>query len=212
MHRCSREPHGLRHIKEDGILIIGITGGVGCGKSTVLALLEKEFGAKIIISDDIGHEALSKGTWAYQKVCEQFGQHILEADGDVDRAALAELIYADDKKREQLNQIIHPYVYEEIEKRIGAWREEPLVVLETAILFETGCDKLCDEVWGVLTDKEIRIRRLRESRGYTREKAESIMSKQLPEEEWEKKCDHIIKNNDSQRKLLEQLQELLGRN
>lgn len=191
-------------------MVLGITGGVGCGKSTVLHLLSSQYGAKLLMADDIGHEVMEPGMPAWREIREQFGEEILTEEGTVDRNRLASLIYQDDAKRLLLNHIVHPHVFQEIKNRIKEWKEEPLIVLETAILFETGCDALCDEVWWVDTDRETRIQRLMSSRGYTREKAESIMSKQLGEEEWEKKSHHRIDNNNEEKNLFIQIKELLG--
>ncbi len=192
-------------------MVLGITGGVGCGKSTVLRLLETEYGARVMLADNIGHEMMEQGKPAWQEIRKRFGEEILTARGEVDRDRLASLIYQDDEKRLLLNQIIHPCVRKEMERRIEEWRDEPLVVLETALLFETGCDVLCDEVWWVDAGREIRIQRLMDSRGYTREKAEAIMSRQMSEDDWRERCHHRIDNNKEEKKLTVQIKELLGR-
>lgn len=190
-------------------MIIGVTGGVGCGKSTVMKLLKEDYHAKILIADDMGHEVMKKGTAAYEEILSLFGEHMKGENGELNRMALAQFIFGDDRKREQLNRIIHPHVKERIKKQLKEWEEEPLVVLETALLFETGCDKLCDCIWGIYTDKEVRIQRLIQSRGYTRDKAEAIMKKQLSEEEFEHRCDVIIDNSTTLEALRERLAELL---
>ena len=100
---------------------------------------------------------------------------------------------------------------EQICKQLNEWKDEPVVCLETAILFETGCDTLCDIIWAVVTDKELRIQRLMESRGYSREKTESIMRVQLSDKEWEKRCDALLVNNGNLQKLQERIEELLVR-
>ncbi len=191
-------------------MIIGITGGIGAGKSTVLSVLEKNFGARTIMADEIGHRALLPGTGVCEQIREIFGEDFLKEDGSANRDALAKEVYSDDAKRQRLNELIHPFVLDEIRRQLKAWQGEPLIVLETAILFETGCDKLCDAVWGVVADKEIRIQRLIRSRGYSREKAEVIMSKQLSDEQWSERCDRLIDNNGNEKKILIQIQELLG--
>lgn len=191
-------------------MVLGITGGVGCGKSTVLNLLASHYKAKLLIADDIGHEVMEPGMPAWREIREQFGEEVFTDKGEVCRNRLAALIYQDDSKRLLLNHIIHPYVFKEIERRLEEWKEEPLIVLETAILFETGCDVLCDEIWWIDTDKETRIQRLRDSRGYTREKAESIMKKQMREEEWAERCHRRIDNNKDEKNLCVQIKELLG--
>ena len=95
-------------------MVIGITGGVGCGKSTVLNLLEEKYGAKIIEADALGHEALKPGTEPYQKICDTFGVDITGEDGQILRPLLADKIYQDDNGRERLNAIVHPFVKEQI--------------------------------------------------------------------------------------------------
>lgn len=190
-------------------MIIGITGGVGCGKSTVLEILKKDYGAKVLIADNMGHEVMKKGGKAYPEIIAAFGTTVVGDDGELNRAALADLIYADDAKRKQLNGIIHPCVKEEIKRKLKEWEMEPFIVLETALLFETGCDSICDSIWGIEAEKEVRIRRLMQSRGYTREKAEGIMKKQLSETEFRNRCDEMIENSGTPEQLRERLAHLL---
>lgn len=190
-------------------MVIGITGGVGCGKSTVMKLLEEQYNAKLLVADELGHQLMEPGTPVYDQIRQAFGDDLVQEDGYLNRKLLAERIYEDDREREKLNGIIHPGVKEIIRQKLEKWKKEPLVCLETAILFETGCDEFCDAVWCVLTHREIRIRRLMESRGYSREKAEAIMKVQLSDEEWIRRCDESIENNGDVHKLSERLQELL---
>lgn len=191
-------------------MVIGITGGVGCGKSTVLNILKDQYKAKVIIADELGHQALQPGTSVYDRIKKTFGLDLVLPDGTIDRKSLADRIYSDEGKRKQLNDIVHPYVLNQIQRMLRKWSGEPLVCLETALLFETGCDRFCDSVWCVLADREIRIQRLIQSRGYTRKKAETIMRVQLSESEWKKRCSIYIENNGDFGKIKERLQELLG--
>lgn len=190
-------------------MVIGITGGVGCGKSTVMDILQQEYGAKILIADDMGHLVMEKGHPAYDEIRRQFGDEIINPDGAVNREVLSGIVYGDGEKLAVLNGIVHPYVKEEIRKKLLLWKDEPLVVLETAILFETGCDTLCDEVWAVLTGREVRITRLMDSRGYTRKKAEEIMAKQLGEEQFRERCDRVIQNDGKPEMLRLQIREIM---
>lgn len=187
-------------------MVIGIVGGVGSGKSTALGILRENYHAYICMADELGHEAMRRGTEAYEKILRTFGEEICGAEGEIDRGALAQRVYGDREQLEQLNGIIHPYVKAEIGRRIAASPEEQFFVLETAILFETGCDELCDEVWGVITENETRIRRLMDSRGYSREKAESIMKNQMDNIELTKRCDRIIVNDGDEKELICQIQ------
>ena len=189
------------------MLVIGITGGVGCGKSTAVDIMRETYGARTLIADNLGHEAMEPGTAAYGEILRVFGDEVVLPDGEIDRGRLAEIIYADDAKREQLNGIIHPFVKERIRERMREWEDEPLVVLETAILFETGCETLCDEVWGVLADRDVRIGRLVRTRGYSEEKAVSIMEKQMGDEEFIRRCHRILYNNGSVEELEDQIKK-----
>mgnify|MGYP000119692642 CR=1 FL=1 len=114
----------------------------------------------------------------------------------------------DTKYKEYLAQKLKT-VKKEIKERIRMWQAEPLVVVETALMFESGCDAYCDEVWGIFTDPEIRIDRLLKSRGYSREKSLSIMQKQMSYEELKQKCSHVLFNDEDPDKLWEQIKELL---
>lgn len=187
-------------------MVIGITGGVGCGKSTVIKIMEEKYHAKILVADDIGHELMQKGQCVCREIRDCFGEEIFMENGEIDRKYLAEIVYKDKNSLDKLNAIVHPHVLEEIKSRLSEWEKEPLVVLETALLFETGCDAFCDRIVGIHTDREIRIKRLMESRNYTKEKAESIMANQLPDEEIERYCDIVIVNNEE----IEQLERQIG--
>lgn len=190
-------------------MVLGITGGVGCGKSTLLSVLEKKKGAKVILADNLGHEVMEPGTECYEQIVALLGSSILDETGHIKREKMAQIIYGDDEKRRQVNEIVHPSVKKEIKERIRMWQAEPLVVVETALMFESGCDAYCDEVWGIFTDPEIRIDRLLKSRGYSREKSLSIMQKQMSYEELKQKCSHVLFNDEDPDKLWEQIKELL---
>lgn len=190
-------------------MVIGLTGGVGCGKSTVMVCLEQDFHAKILMADELGHRAMERGTSCYDQIVQLFGKCCLTKDGEIDRNAVAARMYASDELREQLNAVIHPYVKNEIRNKLMEWSDEPLIVVETAILFESGCEEICDEVWGVLASREIRIQRLMDSRNYSIEKCQAIMNKQLSDDEFEKRCKRIIRNDGDIHKLRNQLKELL---
>ena len=190
-------------------MVLGITGGVGCGKSTLLSMLEMKKGAKVILADNLGHEVMEPGTECYEQIVTLLGSSILDETGHIKREKMAQIIYGDYEKRRQVNEIVHPSVKKELKERIRMWQAEPLVVVETALMFESGCDAYCDEVWGIFTDPEIRIDRLSKSRGYSREKSLSIMQKQMSYEELKQKCSHVLFNDEDPDKLWEQIKELL---
>lgn len=188
--------------------IIGITGGVGGGKSSVLSILMDTFGARVILADLVAHDLMEPGSEGLKRVTEALGTSFLCEDGSVDRKALAEIIFNDEKALVTMNSIIHPMVWETIkEEALGC--AESLVIVEAAI-FDTAPSGLFDEMWYVYTTKENRILRLMESRGYTREKCESIIAKQDSEEEYRNRCSRVIDNNGTEEDTKRQLEEMLG--
>ena len=177
--------------------IIGVTGGIGAGKSTVLELLKEEYGAELLMADAIGRELQEPGGACYEAMRGLFGEGCLLEDGTFDRKQIAAQIFSDEVMKEKLNAIVHPAVRAEIERRLGvlAWEGQPIAVIESAILFEAGYETMCDEVWIVTAEPQVRIGRLMESRGYTKEKCLQIMKNQPPEEKIKTLADHVIENN-----------------
>ena len=189
--------------------VIGITGGVGSGKSYVAHHLQELLGTELLIADELGHIVMEPEKPAYRQIVDTFGNKILDREAKIDREVLAKIIFEDSTARESLNCIIHPAVMQYIKQYIKDRRDdEGLILLETAIMYETGCDKLCDEVWLVAVPCEERIRRLQNDRGYSREKTEAIMRSQMPEEKVRKRATRIIDNTGDITALEEQLQLL----
>ena len=177
--------------------IIGITGGVGAGKSTVLDYLREQFHAYVIQADQVGHQVMEPGEICYSQVIALFGEHILKKDKTIDRKAVSDVVFGNEEKLKKLNGIIHPAVRQSVLEEIQLQKDKKtaIVVVEAALLLEEHYEKFCDKVWYVHTDREIRISRLMENRGYSREKSESIISSQAPDEYFAKHADYIIRNN-----------------
>lgn len=193
---------------------IGITGGVGAGKSTILAYLRENYRVKTLIADEVAHEIMEPGYDCYVSLQKEFAtEKIWLRNGRINRQRLADLIFANDKKRERLNEIVHPavkeYILREVEKerRIGA---VDYVVLEAALLIEGGFGEICDELWYVYVTEENRRQRLMEDRGYSLEKVENIFAAQLPEGEYRRNCQVIIDNNGPVSQVYLQLAQLLN--
>lgn len=187
--------------------IIGVTGGVGAGKSRVLKILAGDFGAHVIQADEVAKALMEPGQECYRRVVEYLGDSILAEDGTIDRQAMAALIFGDGEKRRQVDRLTHPAVWQEV------WREAEtspnrLVVIEAAILGQEFRDN-CQEMWYVYTSRENRMERLRESRGYTQEKTESIMDSQAPEAGFREFSDAVIDNNGSVEDTRKQIRRLL---
>lgn len=192
---------------------IGVTGGAGSGKSEVLKILQNEFGAHIIMADEVSRDLCKKGAKSYKKIVEAFGEDILEADGELNRKYIADIIFADKEKREILNGITHPDVKESILDEIARVRKEgaaSCVIVEAALLIEGGYKALLDELWFVYTDAETRRRRMKETRGYSDEKIDHILQSQLSDEDFKKFCDRIIDNNDTLENVRRQLTQIFA--
>ena len=188
--------------------IIGITGGVGAGKSSVLEILKTKYGAKILLADLVAHELMEPGSEGLKRVVDALGNGFLKGDGSVDRKALADLLFRDPQALKQVNSIIHPMVWEYM-KSCARKSEQSLIVIEAAV-FDTAPEGLFDEIWYVYTSEENRIRRLMESRGYTREKCESIIKRQDSEAAYRKIADRMIDNNKTAKETEQQIKEILG--
>ncbi len=180
--------------------IIGITGGVGSGKSRVLSYLETTYGASICQADHVAWELQIPGTDCYEEIVKCFGTKILNTDlpnAPIDRAKLGQIVFADVRQLMKLNAIMHPAVKSEIKKRIDqeAERGTKLFVLEAALLIEEDYGAICDELWYIYAGESVRRQRLKESREYSDEKIDDLMASQLTEEVFRKECDRVIDNS-----------------
>ena len=178
--------------------IIGITGGVGAGKSEILSFIRKNYPSEIYLADEVAHKIKEKGQPCYEQLVELLGRDVLKADGEIDKAKMAAIIFADEKILQRVNEIVHPGVKEYILTKIKEAEEKKnvkLFFIEAALLIEAGYETMVDELWYIHADKDIRRKRLRENRGYSSEKIEQIMKSQLSEEEFFEKCDFIIDNS-----------------
>lgn len=179
----------------DDMRVIGLTGGVGSGKSYVAHRLQELYGMELLIADELGHIAMEPGTDSFHQIVARFGTDVVLPDGTLDRKRLADLIFHDPQALEDMNGIVHPVVKEYLTDYIDSRRELPgIILLETAILYETGCDAFCDEVWYVSVPEEIRIRRLMVDRGYTEDKSRAMIASQKPDSFFRKRAQRIIDN------------------
>ncbi|WP_077610964.1 dephospho-CoA kinase [Clostridium sp. Marseille-P2415] len=187
--------------------VIGLTGGVGAGKSLVLHILEEEYGAEVIKADDVAHELMEPGRDGYLAVIKALGDSILKPDGTIDRQLLSGRIFQDENTRKTVNGMIHPMVWKTIRDKISA-SQAGLIVVEFAIMGEKA-DSSYDEMWYVRASEQNRIRRLAENRGYTRERSERMIASQASESEFLARCDRVIENNGSIEEVKGQLAEIL---
>ena len=192
--------------------IIGITGGIGSGKSRVLKLLKEEYHAYVVEADVLAHKLMMKGNTAYINIVKAFGDSILDEDCQIDRAILGQIVFQDKEKLEQLNAIVHPevknYIIQDIRKQ-SKNHQVNLYIIEAALLIEDGYEEICDELWYIYADEELRIRRLLESRGGTRQKWLDIIGNQRCEDDYRNKCEHIVNNDEDFVKTAGIIKELL---
>ena len=170
------------------MLRIGLTGGIGCGKSTVAAMMS-ELGCHIINADKMAHTLIAPGEAAYDEVVRQFGKQILRPDGSVDRARLASIVFDDRNKLAALNAIVHPRVLREIDRefdRLAAKDPQGVAVVEAALLIEAGYHQKLDRLVLVTCTREQQLERLTNSafgRAMSRDQAEKRIAAQMPVEE-----------------------------
>lgn len=175
--------------------VIGLTGNIGTGKSTVAAVLSG-LGAQTIDADRVAHELLAQGTDTYQAVMEEFGRGILRADQEVDRISLANLVFSDPAALARLEAILHPAVLHEVDRRINA-AEAQFVVVEAIKLFESGMHEQCDAVWVTTCRPEQQVIRLARQRGMSEEQIRLRANAQSPQSQLVAQADVVIDNGGS---------------
>lgn len=182
------------------MLFIGITGGIGAGKSELLSYIGKHYRCKIYLADEVAHLVKEPGTECFLRLTELLGKEILGADGRIDRKSMADKIFADRGLLAQVNGIIHPAVRNFLLEQLHRAQQDgetELFFVEAALLIEGGYGELVDELWYVYASEEARRRRLREARGYSDEKIDRILASQLREKEYREHCDFVIDNSGS---------------
>jgi len=176
--------------------VVGLTGGIGSGKSTVATMLA-QMGADVIDADKVGHEIYLPGTEGFARVVEAFGPEVVGADGFIDRRVLGPKVFADPAELAKLNAIVHPLIVAELQARLAAARAAPRttpIVVEAAIMMEAGW-AFFDEIWVVSVSPETAIERVVVSRGLSREDVEKRIAAQMPIAERRRRADRIIEND-----------------
>ncbi len=178
-------------------MIIGVIGGVGAGKSSVLDVLTQEYQFTAYRTDDIAKSFYVHGHPVFEALKALLGADIERADGSVDLPAFAAKIYGagNAKTRAEVDHIVHPAVWKYVEERVRAARKSGAdIVVETA-LPTAHFVELCDEVWFVYTEESVRIARLMETRGYSEEKARAMIHAQIPDDEYAAMADFVVDNS-----------------
>lgn len=192
--------------------VIGVTGGVGAGKSEILNYIADNWNATVVEADEVGYLVMKPGKSCFAHIVELFGPGILQEDGTLDRTRIAQMVFEDKNLLEKLNAIVHPAVKKYIRKAIQREEENEtdFFIVEAALLIEDKYDEICDELWYIYADEETRTERLKKNRGYSEEKIKSIFANQLSEDEFSEHCDFEIDNSgdfeDTKEQIMQRMQ------
>ena len=180
------------------MLKIGLTGGIGTGKSSVTEAFQS-LGAAVINADLLGHDAYLPGTIGFEEVVTEFGQEIVGSDGQIDRKKLRPIVFSDSSKMDRLNEIMHPLIRDLIDERLVSLEssQNKVAVVEAAILIEAGWKSLFDEIWVVISDREEVINRLGVRNGLSREDALKRIDSQMSDNERIEHGDVVVENTGS---------------
>lgn len=192
------------------MLVIGLTGSSGSGKSTVAAMLEKA-GFSVIDCDQLARAVLRPDTSCLSDIFRTFGQTVKNADGTLNRRALGDIVFRDKAKLELLNGIMYPRITADIEQLLAEFRERGVryAVLDAPTLFESGVDRLCDTTVSVLSEDSLRLERIMARDNITLEQAKSRLASQYPNAFYLERSDHTIENSESVTLLERQVQSLI---
>ena len=189
--------------------VIGLTGGVGSGKSTVAEML-REMGAEVVDADQAAHEVYAPGTPGFDAVVREFGPEFVREDGTIDRNRLGALVFNDEPALRRLNAIVHPLVREWMAARTAdaAERGATIVIQDVPLLFENGLEGLFSSVLLVYAPAEVQLERLVQGRGLPPGRARSMIAAQLPIEEKRKRAHHVVDNSGTIEETRRQVEEV----
>jgi len=197
--------------KVKGSTLIGLTGGIASGKSTVIQHLHQS-GYSVIDADKLGHKVLEQGNPGYKKVVNYFGNEILNSDNTVNRTALGKIVFADPEKLKQLNGISHPIIAEMIQRKFeesALNSNSGIVFLEAALLIEANWYKVCGYVWVITLDSTFALSRLQKRDNLSEYEAKLRIETQLDQEERLKYADVVLRNEGTMEELFSQTQQAL---
>jgi dephospho-CoA kinase len=192
---------------------IGITGGIGAGKSTVLSLLEENFNCKVVLADQVAADLMMAGQECFNRVVAlPWSESIVGDDGQINRPLMAKLMFASEDLRKRVNEIVHPAVEKEVLNQVEEERRKHNIeyfFFEAALLIECGYGKLVDEMWYVFASEDVRAKRLMESRGYSMERIENTIKTQRSDASFREHADVVIDNSGDKEQTLAQLRQIL---
>ena len=193
--------------------VIGITGGVGAGKTKILTYLSEHYSCRIILADEVANQLKEPGQKCYEEIVTLLGTQILKPDGTIDRLKMAERIFSDRELLQRVNEIIHPAVKEYILQAIEEERRRDKIdflFLEAALLIEEGYESVVDELWYIYADEAVRAERLKQNRQYSDEKIQKILRSQLSDAEYRAHCSTVIDNGVALEETYRQIEKKMG--
>ena len=193
--------------------VIGITGGVGAGKTKILTYLSEHYSCRIILADEVANQLKEPGQKCYEEIVTLLGTQILKPDGTIDRLKMAERIFSDRELLQRVNEIIHPAVKEYILQAIEEERcrdKIDFLFLEAALLIEEGYESIVDELWYIYADEVVRAERLKANRQYSDEKIQKILRSQLSDAEYRAHCSTVIDNGVALEETYRQIEKKMG--
>lgn len=193
--------------------IIGITGGVGAGKTQILSYLQEHYNSRVLRADEVAHLLKEPGQHCYDNLISLLGREILLENDYIDNRKMASVIFSDKQMLQKVNALIHPavkvYILQQIDKEENLG-EKDFFFIEAALLIEEHYDEIVDEMWYIHTDAEIREKRLMESRQYSKQKISEIMKGQLSEDTFRRHCQVVITNNGNLEDTYKQINIVMG--
>lgn len=192
------------------MLVIGLTGNIGSGKSSIARFL-KDMGAEVIDTDQVARDVVAQGTPGLKKIVEQFGDSILDADGNLNRPLMAQIVFNDPAALAKLNAIVHPEIRSKVNsyiERYKKYKKSPLLVIEAPLLIETGMYKIVDRVWLVTVDPQTQIQRVIKRDNTTQEQARKRINAQMPQKNKIPYADRIIDNGCTPEETLKQVRQI----
>jgi dephospho-CoA kinase len=196
----------MKRQRQNKKIVVGVTGGIGCGKTTVAGMFGS-LGAKVIDADAIGHSLLEPKTKTYKRILEVFGRQILKEDGSIDRSKLAAIVFGDKKLLRGLNRILHPEIIARIKEKIKSI-PKGMIVLDAPLLIESKNENLADRLIAVKAGRKNQIKRIRDKTGLTIKKIRQRISSQMPFSHKVRKADFIIDNDSGLKETRKQVSEI----
>lgn len=188
--------------------IVGITGKSGAGKTTISNLIKEKYDAEIVDADEVAKELSQKGTMYLKSIVDYFGDDIIKKDGQLNRKKLANLIFNDDDKREELNHLTSLYVVKEIKRRISKINHKQMILVDAPLLYESGLDQICDIVIGITSSQKEKIERIMQRDNISEEEAKRRLKVQITNQFLEENADIIINNSQDIEELKKQVEKM----